>query len=169
MLKRGAQKGRPKGENKWLKHQSDRAGSIQMHLATFHENSKYHRKCLHFGSHFRSLWVPFSSLLLQSGPRGPGPRPKALKVHQNGAQGCPNGAQGCQNAAPRSPKAPKRRQSVPKGGKLEAQGTTMEPQGHPKCYKDATSPSKCHYNTKMCPKVPKNKQAHTDTNNQPTK
>ena len=143
--------------------------------------SHFPRK-LRISSKMTPFWFPFSitlgafsSLLLQSGPRGPGPRPKALKVHQNGAQGCPkwnqgcpNGAQGCQNAPPRSPKAPKR-QSVPKGGKLEAQGTTMEPQGHPKCHKDAISPSKCHYNTKMCPKVPKKKQAHTDTNNQPTK
>ena len=81
MLKQGAQKGGPKGENKWLKHQSDRAGSIQMQFATFHENSKYHRKYFYLGSHFRRFVVHFSSLFSKSGRRGPGPRPKMLKRH----------------------------------------------------------------------------------------
>jgi hypothetical protein len=50
MLKEGAQKGGPKGENKWLKHQSAHACAVQTQLATFHENSEYPRKCLHFVS-----------------------------------------------------------------------------------------------------------------------
>ena len=69
---------------------------------------------------------------------------------------------------------------VPKSTKKTAKNTPRvanwrpkvpqwSPKVTPKYYKDATSLSKCHYNTKICPKVPKNKQAHTDKNNQPTK
>ena len=46
MLKRGAQKGGPKGENKWLDVHLEWAGAVRTLFATFHENSKYHRKCL---------------------------------------------------------------------------------------------------------------------------
>ena len=62
MLKRGTQKGGPKGENKWLDVHLEWAGAVQTLFATFHENSKYHRKGLYFGSHFRSFVVPVSSL-----------------------------------------------------------------------------------------------------------
>ena len=142
MLKRRCQKGGPKGENKWLDVYLEWAGAVQTLFATFHENSKYHRKCLHLGSHFRSFLVPFSSLFPKSGQRGPGPRPKVLKVHQNGAQRCPNGAQGCQNGAQMYPKMQKIRQTVPQGSQNGGPGATMESQGHPKCQKDATRPLK---------------------------
>ena len=49
----------------------------------------------------------------KSAKRDPGPRPKVLKVHQNGTQGCPNGAQGWPNGTPGTPKVPKKQQSVP--------------------------------------------------------
>ena len=52
--------GRPKGENKRPEPQSDRAGAVQTLFATFHTNSKYHRKCLHSWSHFLLILVPFS-------------------------------------------------------------------------------------------------------------
>ena len=147
MLKQGAQKGGPKGENKWLKHQSDRAGSIQMQFATFHENSKYHRKCLYFGSHFRSFLVPFSRLFPKSGPRGTGPHPKVLKARRNGPQGYPNGAQGCQNEGPWSPhcaeKPPnytpcvlKWKPKVPQWSPKATQSAKETPQGPAKCHKD---------------------------------
>ena len=140
MLKRGAQKGRPKGDNKWLDVHLEWAGAVQTLFATFHENSKSQRKCLHLGSHFRYLLVPFSSLFPKSGQRGPGPRPKVLKVHQNGAQGCPNGAPGCQNGTQRYPKMPNRRKTVPQGSQTGNPGATMESPGHPKCQKHATRP-----------------------------
>ena len=142
MLKQGAPKGGPKGENKWLEVYLEWAGAVQTLFATFHENSKYHRKCLYFGSHFRSFLVPFSSLFPKSGQRDPGPCPKVLKVHQNGAQGCPNGAPGCQNGAQKYPKMPKRRQTVPQGSQNGGPGATMESQCHPKCQKDGTRPLK---------------------------
>ena len=76
MLKQGAQKGGPKGENKWLKHQSAHACAVQTHLATFHENSEYHRKCLHFGSHFQSLWVLFRAFCFKVAQGVQGRAPK---------------------------------------------------------------------------------------------
>ena len=130
--------------------------------------------------HFGYLFRAFCSKVAQGVQ---GRAPKCAKVYQNGAQGCPNGAQGCPNGPqgcpngpqgcpngpPRSPKVPKRHQKVPQacptGGPRCHNGVPRSP----KCHKDATRPHKCHYETKMCPKVPKNKQAHTDTNNQPTK
>ena len=135
MLKRGAQKGGAKGENKWLDVHLEWAGAVQTLFATFHENSKYHRKCLYFGSHIRSFFVPFSSLFPQSGQRGPGPRPKVPKVHQNGSQGCQNGGL-------RFSTRPTRRQTVPHGSQNGGPGATMEAQGHPKCEKETTRPLK---------------------------
>ncbi len=169
MLKRRVQKGRPKGANKWLDVHLEWAGAVQTLFATFHENSKYHRKCLYCGSHFLSLLVPFSNLFPQSGQRGPGPRPKVLKVHQNRTQGCPNGAQGCQNGPPRSPKVSKRRQSVPQVCQTGSPRCHNGVPRSPKCHKDATRPHKVPLRNQNVPQVPKHKQAHTDTNNQPTK
>ena len=179
MLERGAQKGGPKGENKWLDVYLEWAGAVQTLFATFHENSKYHRKCLYFGSHFRSLLVPFSRLFPKSGQRGPGPRPKVLKVHQNGAQGCPNGAQGCSNGAQgrpngaqRSPKVPKRRQSVPHacptGGPSCHNGVPRSP----KCHKDATRPHKVPLRNQNVPQGAKTQASthrHKQATNQITK
>ena len=164
MLKQGAQKGGPKGENKWLKHQSDRAGTIQMHLATFHGNSKYQRKCLYFGSNFRSLWVPVSGLLPKSDPRGPRPGPRVVKVH-------PNRAQGCQNAPPEVPKSTKKtskctprvanwRPKVPQWSPKVTQSITKTPQA----LQSATTTPKY---APRCQKTSKHTQ--TKTTNQPTK
>ena len=63
----------------------------------------------------------FSSLFPKSRTRGPGSRPRVLKRHQNGSQGCPNGAQGSQNGAPRFPQVAKKRQMYAKGVKMEPQ------------------------------------------------
>ena len=76
MRKLRAWKADPKVENEWPETQSAHACAVQTHLVTFRKNSKYHRKCAHFGSPFRSFWVPFSRLSPTSGPRAPGPRPK---------------------------------------------------------------------------------------------
>ena len=142
MLNRGAQKGGPKGENKCLEVYLEWAGAVQTLFATFHENSKYHRKCLCFGSHFGSLLVPFSSLFPKSGQTGPGRRPKVLKVLQI---------------------KPKGAQMEPKGTQMEPQGAEMKLQGLPKVPKRLpTAPHvcqnghpRCHNGSTRPPEVPK--------------
>ena len=42
---------------------------------------------------FVFFFAPFSSLFQKSRKRGPVSGPRAIKIHQNGPQGCPNGAQ----------------------------------------------------------------------------
>ena len=67
MLKRGAQKGVSKGEHKWLEHslfchllliriEPARSKRCLQLSTTFHKNLKYHRKCLHLGSHLGHFW-----------------------------------------------------------------------------------------------------------------
>ena len=67
MLKRGAQKGGSKGEHKWLEHslfchllliriEPARSKRCLQLSTTFHKNLKYHRKCLHLGSHLGHFW-----------------------------------------------------------------------------------------------------------------
>ena len=104
VLKQGGQKGGPKDENKWPEPQSDRAGSVQTQFATFHENSKYHRRCLHFGYLCLSLLILLSSLFPKSRQRGPGPRPKVLQSHQNGSKGAPMDPKGVKMSPGPSPK-----------------------------------------------------------------
>ena len=159
ILKPGTQKGGHKGENEWPEPQSDRAGVVQTQFATFCENLKFHRKCLHLGSHFRSFLVPFSCLFPKRDRRGPGPRLKVLKRHQNGPQRIPKWSPGlpkwspevaqsvkkapsciprvpkwrprCHNGAPRSPKVKNRHHLGPKSA-------TKTPKCAPRCQKTIT-------------------------------
>ncbi len=104
MRKLRAWKADPKVENEWPEPQSAHACAVQTHLVTFRKKSKYRRKCAHFGSPFRSFWVPFSRLSPTSGPRAPRPRPKVGTRYENGPHGWPKVVQGCPNVAPRSHK-----------------------------------------------------------------
>ena len=105
------------------------------------------------------FWVPFSSLLVKSGPRGPGPHPKMPTRHQHGPQGYPNGAPGCRNEVPRSPQSAQKtpnciscvskwRPKVPQWIPKATQSTKETPQG----------PSKYHKDNHRC------QQAQLDTN-----
>ena len=78
--------------------------------------------------------------------------PKGAKMEHRGTPKC-------QKDAKLYSKGPKMEAPVPQWSTKVTQSAKKTPQG----------PSKCHYDTKMCPKVPNNKQAHTDTNKQPTK
>ena len=136
--------GRPKRENKRPKPQSDRAGAIQTLFATLHTKSKYHGKCLDFGSHFQVLLVPFSCIFPQSGQRAPGPRPKVLKVAKMEPKCAPIGGQGCPHGPPRSPKVLKKRQSVPQAC----------PTGGPRCRNGVPRSPRCHKNATRVHKLP---------------
>ena len=119
MAKRKSKSGGEKTENECPEPQSARACAVQTLFVTFWENSKFHRKYIHFSSLFLSFFVPFSSIFQESLKRGPGSRPRVLKRHQNGSQGYPNGAQRSQNGAPRSPSNKKKQRMCTKGVKME--------------------------------------------------
>ena len=125
MQKRKGKSGDTKPENKWPEPQSARACAVETQFSTLWENSKFHRKCIHFSSLFLSFCIPFSSLFQKSRKRGPGSRPRVLKRHKNGSQGCPNGAPGCQNRAPRSPQVTKKTTHVYQGCQNGAPSVTM--------------------------------------------
>ena len=149
--------------------------------------SHFPRK-LRISSKMSPFWLPFSitlgtfsSLLLQSGPRGPGPRPKALKVHQNGAQGYPKGAPGCPKWSPRvpkwSPRVPKCPPEVTKSTKKTPKCTQGWQTGGPRYHNGAPRSPKVLQRRHKPFKVPlqnpnvhqgAKKQASTHRHKQPT-
>ena len=165
MAKRRSQSGGEKTENERPELQSARARAVQTLLVTFWENSKLHRKYIHFSSLFLSFFVPFSNIFQKSLKRGPGSHPRVLKRHQNGSQGCPNGAQGSQNGAPRS-SSNKKNKCVPWVSKWSARchnGVLRSPKvqkKHQKVTRNVTEARNC---------AAKNKQTnkHTHTNKHP--
>ena len=78
-------------------------------------------------------------------------------------------AKGAHMAPQGPPKCLKNAKVYPKRAQLEAQGAAMESQGHLGATKTPQGSTNCRYETKMCPKVPKNNQAHPDTSNHQTK
>ena len=123
MQKRKGKSGDTKRENEWPEPQSARACAVETQFSTFWENATFHRKCIHPSSLFLSFFIPFSSLFQKSRKRGPGSRPRILKRHQNGSQGCPNGGPG-QNGAPRSPQVTKKTTHVYQGCQNEPPSVT---------------------------------------------
>ena len=129
-------------ENDCPEPQSARACAVQTLFVTIWENSKLHRKYLHFSSLFLSFFVPFSSIFQESLKRSQGSRPRVFKRHKNGSQGCPNGAQGSQNGAPRSPSTKKKK--CTKGVKMEPQVSQWGPKVTESAKKTQKGPPKCY-------------------------
>ena len=68
--------GRPKGRKRVARNPIRSCLCSPNTFSHFCKNSKYHRKCAHVGSSFRSFWIPFSRLSPTSGLSAPRPRPK---------------------------------------------------------------------------------------------
>ena len=136
--------GGEKTEHECPEPQSARACAVETQFSTLWENSKFHRKCIHFSSLFLSFCVPFSSLFQKSRKRGPGSHPRVLKRHRNGSQGCANGAPGCQNGAP---------SKVPPSNKKNDTCIPRVSKWSPKCYNGVLRSSKVQKNTKRSHEV----------------
>ena len=140
------------------------------------EGKRHFPRKVEISSKMSPFWLPFSVTLgtffepfAPKWPKGSRATPQSAKSAPKWSPRVPKWSPRVPKCPPEVPKSSKKTpKCAPRVLKWRPKVPQWSPQGHPKCHKDATSPSKCRYNTKMCPKVPKNKQAHTDTNKQPT-
>ena len=168
MQKTESKNGGTEPENQGSEPQSARAGAVETHFRTFWKNSKNHRKCIQFSSLFHSFFAPFSSLFQKSRKRCPVSGPKAIKIHQNGPQGCPNGAQESTN--PKAPQRTKNMQNCPRRvGKWSRKSYNGAPRPPPNARKHTKKVSKVIIKHENGPQSLENTQEHIDTNNQPSK